>query len=58
MIHTGGILHDNPQCGQTYFQQQQKLDESEPEPELEETEMKELAETDPVETHEGVQEAR
>ena len=31
-----------------------KLDESEPEPELEETEMKELAETDPVETHERV----
>ena len=30
------------------------MDESEPEPELEETETKELAETDPDETHEGV----
>ena len=30
------------------------MDKSEPEPELEETEMEELAETDPVETHERV----
>ena len=30
------------------------MNESEPEPELEETETEELAETDPVEPHEGV----
>ena len=30
------------------------MDKSEPEPELEETENKKLAETDPVEPHEGV----
>ena len=30
------------------------MDESEPEPELEETENKKQAETDPVEPHEGV----
>ena len=55
LIHTGGILHDCPWCGQTHFQQQQNLDESEPEPELEKTEMEELPETDPVEPQEGVQ---
>ena len=38
----------------TYFQQQQKVDDSEPDPKLEDTETDEPTETDPFKPHEGV----
>ena len=38
----------------TYFQQQQKVDESERDTKIEETETDKLTETDPFKPHEGV----